>query len=223
MTVTIRRELGSTMTISFLTMTNWHSRMPVRMSITCRGQGCRLTVAGRTVPVRTSKFTFVTGVTFTLEKARVICVRCSELTLTELELTEPVEVLVLLLPRVASRLPSRLLVAALPLVPVLPEPVAALLPAVPLVPVLPELAALPPLLVPVLPEVVAALPPVGAVERDAPPEFVPPELAPPPVPGEAVPLLPLAPVPAVPPEEPWARPWATLNERAAAAAVARSA
>ncbi|HKH94987.1 MAG TPA: hypothetical protein VKA39_00530 [Beijerinckiaceae bacterium] len=144
--------------------------------------------------------------------------------MTELELTEPVEVLVLLLPRVASRLPSRLLVAALPLVPVLPEPVAALLPAVPLVPVLPELAALPPLLVPVLPEVVAALPPVGAVERDAPPEFVPPELAPPPVPGEAVPLLPLAPpLPAVPPEEPWARPWATLNERAAAAAVARSA
>src|SRR5215203_5001220 len=176
MTVTIRRELGSTMTISFLTITNWHSRMPVRMSITCRGQGCRLTVAGRTVPVRTSKFTFVTGVTFTLEKARVICVRCSELTLTELELTEPVEVLVLLLPRVASRLPSRLLVAALPLVPVLPEPVVAL-----------------------LPEVVAALPPVGAVEREAP-EFMPPELAPPPVPGEAVPLLPLAPpLPAVPP------------------------
>jgi hypothetical protein len=64
------------------------------------------------------KFTFVTGVTFTLEKARVICVRCSELTLTELELTEPVDVLVLLLPLVASRLPSRLLVAALPLVPV---------------------------------------------------------------------------------------------------------
>jgi hypothetical protein len=169
------------------------------------------------------KFTFVTGATFTLEKARVICVRCSELTVTELELTEPVEVLVLVpLPRAASRLPSRLLVAAVPLVPVLPDPVVALLPAVPLVPALPEVAALPPVF-PVLPDGLAALPPVGAAERAAGAAFVPPEF-PPPVPGDAVPLLPPVPLlPAVPLEEPWASPWATLNESAAAATVARSA
>ena len=89
-TVTMRRELGSTMTILSLTTTNRHSGRPWMMRITSAGQLCRVTVAGSTTPVCTSKFTLVSGATCTLLKARVTCVRCSELKLTLEALVDPV-------------------------------------------------------------------------------------------------------------------------------------
>ena len=60
------------------------------MRITSAGQLCRVTVAGSTTPVCTSKFTLVSGATCTLLKARVTCVRCSELKLTLEALVDPV-------------------------------------------------------------------------------------------------------------------------------------
>ena len=41
------------MMISLRTTTKRHSRKPVMTSMTSRGQGCRVTSAGRTAPVRT--------------------------------------------------------------------------------------------------------------------------------------------------------------------------
>ena len=115
-TVTTRRSRGFTMTISSRTIMNLHSGMPVMIDRTVGGQSCNVTVCGTTEPDRTSKFTFVTGETFTLRNSFTTRVRCSLVMLTFDELDEVLLdplVLVSPLPAVPPDLP----------VPALEEPV----------------------------------------------------------------------------------------------------
>src|SRR4051794_28286584 len=204
------------MTISLRTRTKRHSRMPERMWITSFGQVCSSTAAGSTAPVVTSKFTFVTGVTCTLEKARVTCVRCS----VDRFVTEVLPVVVLreFVPSAVPRLPAPEPCAALPRLP-LPEPCAVPvfeLPdpwpcAVPVFEPPDDPCALVPPLVPLEPwaEVPPDVPPLVPPWADVPPvelEPLVPEFI---VPPELLPELPLV----------WAKLAATPRDRAAAATV----
>jgi|UPI000685FA13 hypothetical protein len=159
-------------------------------------------------PTLTLKVTFVSGWTFTLRNDSVICVRCSEVTFTFVELDDDVLPVVLAAPPVwPAVLPVVLVV---PLVP--PEAVPDALPRVPPGEALSvELLALPEgALVP--PDVPDPAPPAAPPEPEEPPGVMivePPE-APPAAPPELLPLEP----PLV------CAMAATLKERAAAATVA---
>jgi hypothetical protein len=207
-------------------MKNRHSRMPESTWITSFGQAWSSTPAGMTVPACTSKLTLVTGETWTLLKACVTLVRCSEERLIDPVLTDPVvceaEPLVvedpLAWPDWLAEVPLLLAPDCAALVPLWPLPDCAAL--VPLPELVPDCAALGrcwvigPVLAPELP------PPDMPLEPLLPPAPIAPEDPPEPA---LDPLMPAAP-PEEPPEPPLvcATPPATLKAKAATAAVLKS-